>query len=133
MTAVFADTYYLLAMHSPADKAHDRAVVATENLSGPLVTTEWILTEFADALAHPRDRSGCIAFLNDLRREEGWEVVQADHSLFEAGWSLYRKRRDKGWSLTDCISFVVMKQRGITDALTGDQHFEQSGFTALLK
>jgi len=46
---------------------------------------------------------------------------------------LYAERPDKGWSLTDCISFVVMRQQGITQALTGDHHFEQAGFTALLK
>jgi uncharacterized protein len=41
-------------------------------------------------------------------------------------------RRDKEWSLTDCISFVVMKERGLTEALTADHHFEQAGFKALL-
>jgi len=133
MREVFADTYYLLAMHSPADKAHERAVAATAALAGPLVTTEWVLTEFADALADPRDRAGCIAFLEDLRREPGWEVVPAVHAIFEAGWGLYRSRRDKAWSLTDCISFAVMKERGIKGALTGDHHFEQAGFKALLK
>jgi len=133
MREVFADTYYLLAMHNPADEAHTRAVAATEALARPLVTTEWVLTEFADALADPRDRAGCIAFLEDLRRESGAEVLPAAHSSFEAGWTLYRTRPDKAWLLTDCISFVVMKERGITEALTGDHHFEQAGFTALLK
>jgi predicted nucleic acid-binding protein len=44
----------------------------------------------------------------------------------------YESRPDKAWSLTDCISFVVMNQHGLTEALTGDHHFEQAGFTALL-
>ena len=51
----------------------------------------------------------------------------------DAGLALYANRTDKDWSLTDCISFVVMNERGITDALTGDHHFEQAGFAALLK
>lgn len=49
------------------------------------------------------------------------------------GIRLYEQRRDKQWSLTDCISFVVMKREGLTEALTGDHHFEQAGFVALLK
>jgi predicted nucleic acid-binding protein len=133
MREVFADTYYLLAMHNPADKAHERAVSATAALAGPLVTTEWVLTEFADALADPRDRAGCIGFLEDLRREPGWEVIPATHAIFEAGWGLYRSRRDKAWSLTDCISFQLMEERGIRTALAYDIHFEQAGFEALLR
>jgi hypothetical protein len=53
--------------------------------------------------------------------------------LFEAGTDLYSRRSDKEWSLTDCISFVVMQEQGIGEALTGDRHFEQAGFRALLK
>jgi predicted nucleic acid-binding protein len=60
-------------------------------------------------------------------------IVPPDTELFESGLELYEKRPDKDWSLTDCISFVVMKREGIVDALTGDHHFEQGGFNALLK
>jgi hypothetical protein len=133
MREVFADTFYLLAMHNPADKAHARAVAATEALVGPLVTTEWVLTEFADALADPRDRPSCISFLGDLRQEPGWEVIHATHADFEAAWLLYCRRRDKAWSLTDCLSFAVMRERDIREALTGDHHFEQAGFRTILR
>ena len=61
------------------------------------------------------------------------EFVAANDELFEQGVGLYDERHDKQWSLTDCISFVVMKQRNLQDALTGDHHYEQAGFTALLK
>ncbi len=60
-------------------------------------------------------------------------ILEPEGSLYDAGIELYRTRSDKDWSLTDCISFVVMEQRGIVDALTGDHHFEQAGFRALLK
>jgi hypothetical protein len=53
--------------------------------------------------------------------------------LFDARVALYGERMDKDWPLTDCISFVVMQREGITDALTGDRHFEQAGFVPLLK
>ena len=53
-------------------------------------------------------------------------------ALWEGGWELYRNRPDKAWSLTDCISFLVMQQGGLTDALTADEHFRQAGFRAVL-
>ena len=53
--------------------------------------------------------------------------------MFQRGLRLYEERPDKEWSLTDCLSFVVMKDENLREALTGDQHFEQAGFIALLK
>ncbi len=50
----------------------------------------------------------------------------------DEGWMLYSQRPDKDWGLTDCISFAVMTQEGITQAFTSDRHFEQAGFTKLL-
>ena len=58
---------------------------------------------------------------------------QTRQDLFDAGVELYVRRPDKAWSLTDCISFVVMREHGMNEALTGDRHFEQAGFIALLK
>jgi hypothetical protein len=55
-----------------------------------------------------------------------------ESGLFERGLSLYLRRMDKDWSLTDCVSFVVMEEMALTDALTGDRHFEQAGFHVLL-
>ena len=60
-------------------------------------------------------------------------MVWSERSLFEAGLRLYASRRDTEWSLTDCISFVVMKQHNLTEALTADHHFEQAGFIPLLR
>jgi predicted nucleic acid-binding protein len=60
-------------------------------------------------------------------------LVASSAEVFERGCELHACRPDKGWSLTDCISFVVMEERGIHEALTGDHHYEQAGFTALLK
>jgi predicted nucleic acid-binding protein len=68
-----------------------------------------------------------------LQTKTDLTIVPLSRSLLEQGLALYEQRVDKEWSLTDCISFIVMKQAGITEALTGDRHFEQAGFTALLK
>jgi predicted nucleic acid-binding protein len=92
-----------------------------------------VLAETADALSDSVNRSSCTAFIDDLRRSPHVEIEPASRESFDAGWDLYRKRPDKDWSLTDCISFVTMQGRGIVEALTGDHHFEQAGFRALLK
>jgi uncharacterized protein len=60
-------------------------------------------------------------------------VVPFDSTLMNRGLALFASRSDKDWSLTDCVSFLVMNDRGITDALTADHHFEQAGFVAVLK
>ncbi len=131
MTQTFADSFYLLALFNGRDAAHERAVAASMQLLGGLVTTDWVLVETADALCDPANRRGCVEFLEDLSRSSRVEIAPASRELFDAGWELYRNRDDKEWSLTDCISFVVMQNRRIDDALTGDHHFEQAGFRAL--
>jgi uncharacterized protein len=130
---VFADSFYFLALFNPSDAAHDAAVMASKELPGLIATTDWVLTEVADALSDPKNREDCVRFLDDVRTASRIIVEPASRSLFEDGWELYGSRGDKGWSLTDCISFVVMRDRKIGEALTGDHHFEQAGFRALLK
>jgi len=113
--------------------AHEQALAFYGDDQLHLVTTEWILTEVADANAEPARRSGFQQLLNVLEEDEHVQVIPASHELFQRGLRLYFGRPDKAWSLTDCISFVVMGDEGLTQALTGDHHFEQAGFTALLK
>jgi predicted nucleic acid-binding protein len=74
-----------------------------------------------------------MRLLNDLRTDAGSEIVEPTGDLFDAGIALYNARPDKEWSLTDCISFIVMDEQRLTEALTGDHHFEQAGFVPLLK
>jgi predicted nucleic acid-binding protein len=97
-----------------------------------ILTTHWVLVEVADALSAPNYRVDVARFLRELSQDAGTEVVGPDEALYDRGLDLYARRPDKSWSLTDCISFVVMAQRSLTDALTGDRHFDQAGFRALL-
>lgn len=132
-TAVFADTHYYLALCNPRDVAHPRAVEASRQFTGSVVTSAWVIQELADGLAAPPARAGFLQLLESLEEDAATIIVQSDQSLWRKGLELYRSRRDKAWSLTDCISFEIMRERGITVALTGDHHFEQAGFAALLK
>jgi uncharacterized protein len=133
VTRTFADAYYFIALLNRRDKAHASAVAAASSLTGDIVTSDWVLVEVADALSHPMHRSRVVRFLDDLRQSSRVEIVPAGKEVLDLGWKLYSERPDKDWSLTDCISFVVMQERGIIKALTGDHHFEQAGFQALLK
>ena len=133
MRAVFADAFYYLAMVNPRDQAHRRARNLAERLREPVLTTTWVLTEVGDALASPPLRPIFHDLMQEIWADEQTEIVQATDTLFRRGISLFTRRPDKSWSLTDCISFVVMTDRGLTQALTGDHHFTQAGFQALLR
>lgn len=132
MSAVFADTFYFLALTNPRDQAHPRALQLSRTSSLDLVTTAWVLTEVADGLA-ARNRAVFGRLFRDLQSDPTTMIVEPTLRLFEEGIALYEARLDKEWSLTDCTSFVVMRAQGLTEALTGDHHFEQAGFSALLK
>jgi predicted nucleic acid-binding protein len=127
----FADTFYYLALLNPKDRAHSAAL---EHSFGPgrILTTEWFLTELADAMCVRTKRQGFMDLHRVLRSDKAVEIIPATASLYALGMKLYESRPDKDWSLTDCISFVVMEEHSITDALIGDHHFEQAGFRALL-
>jgi predicted nucleic acid-binding protein len=133
MTPVFADAYYYLAFLIADDAAHGRAVRLSKTLAAPTLTTTWVLTEVGDGLSAPKHRFGFVHLLRSLAKDLTCTILPPSKMLFDQGFELYARRLDKSWSLTDCISFVVMREHGITDALTGDHHFEQAGFNILLK
>ena len=91
-----------------------------------------MLTEVADAFSESNKRGSIKPFVEHLQTNPTVEIVPASPELFARGLELYAQRLDKGWSLTDCISFTVMEARGLSEAATGDQHFVQAGFKALL-
>jgi uncharacterized protein len=132
MTLVFADTFYFLAILNARDAAHRTAVEFSTSHEAKLLTTAWVLTELGDALADSRHRLAFRRLMSGLLVDPDTTIVPPSQPLFEQGVDRYNSRSDKDWSLTDCISFVVMEQHGIEEALTGDHHFEQAGFRTLL-
>jgi predicted nucleic acid-binding protein len=133
MVAVFADTYFYLALLGRDDAARSRAEEVAAAISAPVITTAWVLVEVANALAAPEYRRFSLQLVQSLRADPAVTLVPAAQQLFERGEALYADRPDKGWSLTDCISFLVMQDMNVSGALTADHHFEQAGFTVLLK
>jgi hypothetical protein len=132
MNAVFADTWFFLAMLNPAAPQHERALATARADRRHRVTTDWVLVEVGDALCRHGNRDVFTRFYDWIHQQPGVSVIPASRQLLEEGMHLFRYRRDKDWPMTDCISFVVMEDEEIRDALTGDRHFEQAGFKALL-
>ncbi|MBI1832495.1 MAG: type II toxin-antitoxin system VapC family toxin [Planctomycetes bacterium] len=132
MTPVFADTYYYLALVNPKDESHAKAIAFAKSATRPMVVTDWVITEVADGLCAAANRP-VFARLLKIIQSPSTEIVHFDSSLMDRGLQLFAERQDKDWPLTDCISFVVMQDRGIMEALTADHHFVQAGFVALLK
>jgi hypothetical protein len=130
---VFVDTYALIAWMNPRDQDHVRVSNYLDQYNGDLLTTEWILVEFADAFASSAVRPISVALLQAVRTDPAIEIMGFAPRIYQAGIQLYSSRPDKEWSLTDCTSFAAMSERGVTDALTGDHHFEQAGFRAVFK
>ena len=89
--------------------------------------------EVADALAKSESRARVGEFIAHLRQSPVIEIVPASRDTFDRALELYRRHADKHWTLTDCASFVVMCDRDLFEALTADHHFQQAGFTPLLK
>ena len=136
MTEVFLDTSFAIALSSVTDQNHLRAVKLANQIEvnrNRLVTTQAILLEIGNALSKQRHRAAAIQLLESLETDPSVEVVSLTNSLYRSAFNLFKQREDKEWGLVDCTSFIVMQNRGITDALTADTHFQQAGFRALLR
>jgi len=133
MRACFGDTSYFLAMLVPRDVNHEPARRWAAQARTAIVTSEYVVLEVGNFLSPTSTRPLFEGFLRVLRADSRITIVPGSSELMRRGSELYVARTDKSWSLTDCISFEIMRQHGITEALTADRHFEQAGFTVLLK
>lgn len=125
---VFADAFFFIALLNRRDEYHEIVKEYALTFQGTLVATQWILTEVADALAASSARRTIRSLVAELADNPSVVLVEATPALFQRGIALYHDRPDKQWSLTDCISFVVMSDHDLSAALTGDRHFSQAGF-----
>jgi len=136
MTALFADTFYWIALADFSDGAHKRALALTsERTDSPLITTDEVLTEYLTFFATAPEpmRRKAISNAERILKNPGVRVVPQSRASFLSGMAFYGARPDKGYSLTDCISMQTMRKEGLTEVLTNDRHFEQEGFRALFR
>jgi predicted nucleic acid-binding protein len=135
MAEVFLDASYAIALASRSDQHHTRAVELAAWIEArqiALLTTRAVMLEIGNALSKQRHRSAGVTLLKAIERDARIEVVPLTEELYARAAALYEQHTDKEWGLTDCVSFVVMRERGIQEALTTDTHFRQAGLRALL-
>jgi len=129
----FLDAAFVIALTSVRDQDHARAIELAEEYDGKsLLTKDAVLLEIGNALAR-RNRTQAAAMIQRLLAAEHVTVVRLTPELFERAFAFYTTHRDKEWGMTDCISFVVMRDKEMADALTSDRHFVQAGFRALMR
>jgi predicted nucleic acid-binding protein len=129
---VFADTSFYVAAMSPRDALHAAARLWLESYQEQIITTEFVLIEVGNFYIRIGRREMFLDLLKDLRTSPQNLIIPASSELFDRGIQLFAVRSNKEWSVTDCISIVVMQDLGLTDALASDRHFGQAGFRALL-
>jgi len=132
MNAVFVDTGYLLALEIANDQHHQ---AATRHWQGVvtalprLLTTSYVFDEVVTFFNSRGAHAKAVQVGNNLLQSPSTQLIHVDTALFYEGWTYFQRHHDKDYSLTDCISFLVMQKLGVRTAFAFDQHFVQAGFT----
>ena len=135
MTSFFVDTSYLIALENSVDQ-YDRTASRhwselAKSSSHSFVTSSYVFVEVVTLLNNRRLHSKAVELGKNLLTSRLFNLVHVDEELFDEAWALFQKHKDKKYSLTDCVSFQLMKRLAITEALTFDKHFVQAGFVKL--
>lgn len=132
MTPIFIDSAYVIARVNRRDQYHAEAQLLAQRYVGrQFITTNGVLLEIGNALSRSF-RAAAVQVIEQFLASPKVEIVYITPTLFASAFALFGQMSDKQWSLVDCASFVVMRERGINEALTPDTHFLQAGFQALL-
>jgi predicted nucleic acid-binding protein len=131
--AIFIDTSYVLALIDRRDENHARAIQLVRKYdNASIIITDAVLLEIGAALARGF-RQQAVQIIEQFQTSPNVEILYTSANSFEEAFQMFKKYQDKDWSLTDCLSFVVMRQHGIDQALSFDYHFQQAGFVALMR
>lgn len=136
MTTAFLDTGYIIALEATDDQHHQEATEHWQSLSSSLpslVTTSFVLAEIVTFFNSKNRHAKAVELGNRLMFSPAVKFVNVDEALFHEGWQYFERHTDKAYSLTDCISFVLMDRLGIKTAFAFDQHFTQAGFQKLAR
>ncbi|UXE62845.1 MAG: PIN domain-containing protein [Woronichinia naegeliana WA131] len=136
MRKIFLDTAYLQALIDSGDNLYELSQMMTPKLGKfQGITSEMVLTELLNAFCSRGEylRRSAIRLTHDLRGDRNIIIIPQTSEQFEQAFGFYQRRLDKGYSLTDCSSMQIMREKGINEILTFDKHFQQEGFRALLR
>jgi uncharacterized protein len=129
---IFVDSGFVIALINQRDQYHDQALQLADRFeNAPLLTTDAVLLEIGNALSRNHKQEAAVIIKHFLTSTEV-EVIHLNATLLNQALVLYSTYQDKAWSLVDCLSFVVMQEANIKQALSFDQHFTQAGFRSLL-
>jgi predicted nucleic acid-binding protein len=131
VTVHFLDTGFLIALESSDDRHHAQALAAwgeIHRVRAPLVTTSYVFDEVTTFFNSRGHHAKALQIGDALLDSQAVTLVHVDEALFAEAWREFSRHADKRWSLTDCVSFVVMRRRRIKKALAFDKHFTQAGF-----
>jgi uncharacterized protein len=132
-TKIFVDTWFFVALINKRDQYHQKALELSEEYENyPLITTDAVFLEVGNALSS-NYKNQAVELMEYFLESDDVKVIRLSPDLFDEALSLYKKHQDKSWGLVDCISFVVMRQNKVNQALTFDKHFIQAGFQALMR
>ena len=132
---LFLDTAYIYALFNTRDQWRSKALEWEKKLEAEkrlLVTTQLVLVEIGNGLSRQPFRQNAASIIRNLQDNPHVDVIPVTPNAFARALELFEQRPDKNWGITDCFSFVIMQDNGLTDALTTDDHFRQAGFNALL-
>ena len=125
---VFLDTSYLIALIRKNDMRHTAAMQAAGMYTGPFLTSDLVLVEFANSLSLPPYRLTSVIVIEKIRADKNTMIIPYTSDGMTRALNLYKARHDKAWGLIDCFSFVIMQEKQIKRAVTFDEHFRQAGF-----
>jgi len=134
MRSVFIDTGFIIALESVTDKNHEKALQLWNELLKDLpemVTTTYVIDEIVTFFNSRSRHAKAVEIGNRLINSRSVQIIHVDQGLFDRGWEYFKQHDDKTFSMTDCISFIVMKEQGSESALSFDKHFTQAGFKVL--
>jgi predicted nucleic acid-binding protein len=134
MRSIFIDTGFIIALESATDQNHEKASQLWNELLKDLpvmVTTTYVIDEIVTFFSSRSRHAKAVEIGNRLMNSRSVQVIHVDKGLFEKGWHYFQQHDDKTYSMTDCISFMVMKDEGNESALSFDKHFTQAGFKVL--
>ncbi len=134
--AISVDSFAWIAAINKSDEYHEITLKTIEeflNRSTKFITTNYIIVETINSLSKIEFRKAVIEFIDKLQKSPSVRIIKITDEIYEKAWSLYKQRNDKNWGITDCTSFEVMKMFNIKKAFTNDKHFEQAGYSVVLK
>ena len=138
MRKIFVDATVWIAIFDPRDQNHKKIARywnTLKSFSQPVrfFTSDYVLDEAYTLLKVYVNPSAPALLHKTIHESVITTVYFVGKKIYDEAWKIFAGYEDKKWSFTDCTSYVLMKQDGLIEVLTFDDHFRQMGFAVLPK